>query len=463
MIAREFERLLAAHPGDARDVVCRQLRTNLAGRNTVAILFRDGEVIAFRDGSPLVLGLAANLVFVASDVHSFTPWATRCLVPADGEMVQIDGETLTRYDASGEVMALSWLDLPPDSGNADKAGYRHYMIKEVMESWQVVAHQMQVAGSMDVLAARACASRTTWVVGAGGAYYTSVQIAWLLREAGVAAVAVQAYEIDAMCFGLQPDDVVLAVSQSGETADTIDAVLAAKKTGAFIAALINARFSTLAQLADVVFENGSGPEICVLSTKSAVAQITFGYLLASACSGRDCDTSSAIDELSYGLSRYLTEATLRSVDQVARKIEHAEHVFVLGRQRHVGTALIAALNIKEAACIHAEAFAAGELKHGVIALIERGTPVIVFRDAGDDAMLNAAAQVAARGAVVIGAADAANTLYDAWLPLPALPRGQVAPLAAAIVPCQMLSYQLAVRRRLNPDKPRNLAKSVTVR
>ena len=271
----------------------------------------------------------------------------------------------------------------------------------------------------------------------------------------------QAYETVGQLGCMQQGDVMLAVSQSGETADTIDAVQLARRAGCRIASLVNAGHTTLAREADWAFSSACGPEICVLSTKSAVAQIAFGYLFAMTCAGRESDAHEELHDVWRALSRYLTPASLRVVDTVARKIADAEHLFVLGRNGHVGTALMAALNIKEATYLHAEAFASGELKHGVIALIEEGTPVLLFRQGEDAAMLNAAAEVAARGAHVVGIADSANSLFDDWLPLPDA-RGEAA-LVSAIVPCQMLAYQIAVHRGLNPDKPRNLAKSVTVR
>ncbi|MCB1692660.1 MAG: SIS domain-containing protein, partial [Pseudomonadales bacterium] len=185
-----------------------------------------------------------------------------------------------------------------------------------------------------------------------------------------------------------------------------------------------------------------------------------GYLLAAAIADRFDEAKAELDQLSISLTHYLVPETLATVEDVAARIASAGHLFVLGRSAHFGSALVGALNIKEASYIHAEAFSAGELKHGVIALIEPGVPVLVFRAAGDDYMLNVASEVRARGAFVIGLSGEANPLFDARLPMP--PTVGDADIISSIIPCQLLAYALGVRRGVNPDKPRNLAKSVTV-
>jgi glucosamine--fructose-6-phosphate aminotransferase (isomerizing) len=168
-----------------------------------------------------------------------------------------------------------------------------------------------------------------------------------------------------------------------------------------------------------------------------------------------------MNHLSSTLSRYLSGETSRKIKSLALSLRSEQHLFILGRGQFYGTALVAALNIKEASYVHAEAFAAGELKHGVIALIEEGVPVILFSDSLDTYMLNVAAEVKSRGARVVCIGYEDNELYDHFIPLPDLPDPLLATVNA-MIPCQLLAYHLAVQAGLNPDKPRNLAKSVTV-
>jgi glucosamine--fructose-6-phosphate aminotransferase (isomerizing) len=200
----------------------------------------------------------------------------------------------------------------------------------------------------------------------------------------------------------------------------------------------------------------------VLSTKSSVAQMTFGYVLAHHLSGRPAAAAGQLHVLQETLKNYLQPPLLEQIKTIAQRIRHHRHLFILGKGAYRVSARIGALNIKEASYIHAEAFAAGELKHGVIALIEQDTPVIVFADEQNrQAMLNAAAEVQSRGAMVIGIADRPNELFHAWIPLPQATHH--CRVIGSIIPCQLLAYFLSTLNGHNPDRPRNLAKSVTVR
>jgi glucosamine--fructose-6-phosphate aminotransferase (isomerizing) len=305
-------------------------------------------------------------------------------------------------------------------------------------------------------------SKRVVVTGAGGASFAAKQIAFLLRQkAKVDAWDVPAYDLETLAPCVSPGDILLTISQSGETADTIEAVRLAEQWGMRIATIVNMPMSSMTRMAEHVFYNRSGPEICVLSTKSASAQVTFGLLLAASVSRELENAHAEVDRLSRRLSHYLDASNLKAFAGAARGLARSEHVYLLGRSAFRAVAEMGALNIKEASYIHAEAFSAGELKHGVIALIEEGTPVILFAEPGDTYMINVAAEVKSRGARLIAVSVENNELFDDWLPMPGdTPDARA---IAGIIPCQLLAYFLAIERGLNPDKPRNLAKSVTVR
>jgi glucosamine--fructose-6-phosphate aminotransferase (isomerizing) len=335
------------------------------------------------------------------------------------------------------------------------------MMKEIMEQWQTVSRQAKSTGAdLGNFVLELERRGNLLLTGAGGAYYTCLQIAWLLREVtGLKALAVPAYEIESLEALYGQGDFVLAVSQSGETADTISAVERAESRGMRVASLVNMPMSTLARMSEFSFANHSGPEICVLSTKSATAQITFGYLLAKRLKGQD--GGAAIDQLSHVLSQYLTRTVSWKIREVTKRLVSAHSIFVLGRGLFLPCAMIAALNIKEASYSHAEAFAAGELKHGVLALIEKGVPVMLYVDRDDSYMLNVASEVKSRGAHLVGIAYEDNELFDDFVPMPIVSD----PLLAAIcglIPGQLIAYHLGIQAGVNPDRPRNLAKSVTV-
>lgn len=453
---------LALDEGHSRRQAFWNVLGRLGGRNTIVVLFSDGEIMAIREGSPLVLGKSDSGYFLGSDVLSFSSHTTLCYPVSDRQMVHVTNHGCNIYDEQGSLQEIQWQEIESGDASIGKDGYPHYMLKEVMEQWQTVARQGMLADAdLDEFVRILKLRRNILVTGAGGAYFACLQIAWLLREiAGIAALAVPAYEIDSMRPMFAQGDLILAVSQSGETADTIKAVEVAGSWGLRVACLVNMPMSTLARLSEFSMANHSGPEICVLSTKSATAQVTFGYLLASKLAGQ-VDFMDKVNHLSSVLSRYLSDETSTHIKSLASSLAGTEHLFILGRGHFYGTAQVAALNIKEASYVHAEAFSAGELKHGVIALIEEGVPVILFTDRSDRYMLNVAAEIKSRGARVIGIGYEDNELYDHFVALPALSDPLLA-IIGAMIPCQLLAYHLAVQRSVNPDKPRNLAKSVTV-
>lgn len=460
VIVRLLESALCDLP--SRLEAFRSVISELEGRNTIVVLFSDGEMLGFREGSPLVLGQGDGQYFLASDVLSFSQQTDRCFALGEGSIVRIKGAGVEVFNNRGQVQQVKWEIIELPESETGKDDYAHYMLKEIMEQWQSIARQVNVDATEISRLSDICGSgRSILVTGAGGAYFTSIQIAWLLRViGGVRALAVPAYEIDSVSTMFEAGDLILAISQSGETADTISAVDTARSWGLRIASLVNMPMSSLTRMSEFKFANQSGPEICVLSTKSASAQVTFGYLLAKKVAG-ETDHQQNIDQLSQELSQYLTLANVRIIQRLAGSLLHNRHIFLLGRGLYSGTARIGALNIKEASYVHAEAFSAGELKHGVIALIERGTPVILFAGRDDVYMLNVAAEVRSRGARVIAMAYENNPLFDEFIKLPDVSD----PLLAAVssmIPCQLLAYYLSIQSGVNPDKPRNLAKSVTV-
>jgi glucosamine--fructose-6-phosphate aminotransferase (isomerizing) len=247
------------------------------------------------------------------------------------------------------------------------------------------------------------------------------------------------------------------VSQSGETADIVDVVKATKEKGAIVIAIVNVPSSTLARMADVVIPMNSGPELCVLATKSCTSTLAIFYLLAYALAGKDPSILAEAADVAL----HVLKQNQQTMPELAKKIAQTNSIFTIGRGALSQTAREAALKIKEVSYIHAEGMPAGELKHGSIALIEEGMPVIVFADDETRALTTSnAMEVKARGAFVIGVDSKPSQAYDFHIQIPNLER--TTPLLA-LLPIHLLSYYLALERGCDPDKPRNLAKSVTVR
>jgi glucosamine--fructose-6-phosphate aminotransferase (isomerizing) len=254
---------------------------------------------------------------------------------------------------------------------------------------------------------------------------------------------------------------VVGLSQSGETIDLLESMRAARGRGAQLAALVNVEGSSLFRLVDYPILLGAGPERCVLATKSFTAKLAVLLMAAYAARGRVAEGAALVERAAAEIQAFLTDGRTDLVRAVAEQIVDREHLYVIGRGVSYPLALEAALKIKEVSYLHAEGFAGGELKHGVIALIEPGTPCVVLapNDETYPAIVSGAQEIKARGGYIIGISPRRSEVWDVHVPVADV--GEGAALVNALPP-QVLAYELARLRGLDPDKPRNLAKSVTV-
>jgi glucosamine--fructose-6-phosphate aminotransferase (isomerizing) len=346
----------------------------------------------------------------------------------------------------------------------DKAGFDHFMLKEIVEQKHTIIEATSYSEQELVPLVKALKkARQIYTIGAGTAAFSAGQIARLLRTiAKLPAQELRSYEIDSFLPLMSSQDLLLVVSQSGETADTLDAISKAQTKGVKLASIVNMIGSTTSRLSQYAYLSRTGPEICVASTKAYTAQIAWGYLLASAVVGQFDQAQKEIKRTAGQLEQYFSRSTFRSLKALAKRLVDHQHFFIIGKDQHFYTAQEGALKIKEITYKHFEGFSAGELKHGVIALIDQGTPVfgIVSNDQHRADVLSALAEVKARGATTIGIAAKNHELFDFHLPM--ADGGQV-DMISKIIPFQLMAYFLGVHLGNNPDKPRNLAKSVTVR
>jgi len=255
---------------------------------------------------------------------------------------------------------------------------------------------------------------------------------------------------------------MIAISQSGETADTLEAIEEAKKKGVKIVSIVNVETSTMARISDIVIPIKAGPEKAVASTKATTSQMAILVLLAYACAGKlDAGKKLLVDTASQ-INDMLNPRYEDYIRELAEKIAQVESMYIIGKDVNYPIALEAAIKLQEVSYIHAEGFAGGELKHGPIALISDGTPciAIVANDESKPHILSNATEIKSRGGYIIGVAPENNSIFDYWIKVP--DAGMASPIVN-IIPIQILAYQLAVLRENNPDMPRNLAKSVTVK
>ena len=432
-----------------------------------------GHVFFARNTSPLVLGLGEGANFVASDIPAFLPYTNRVMVLRDWEVGYVTQDEVVvealkplgdAYESHPVPLRVRVIDWTPQM--AMKGGYPHYMIKEIHEQPQAIAATL--AGLPDQVGAVAEALKRAdkvVLIGAGTSYHASFLGALALTNiAGVLAVPVIASEARWYLRGVGEGDVVVAVSQSGETIDTLLAVREARERGALTVAVSNVVDSAIPRESDMSIYTRAGPEIGVAATKTFTAQVvTLAYLAARV--GNDAAVIDSLREVPE-----LAEAVIIESEPLARELAKVmaekRSAFYLGRGPAYPVAMEGALKLKEVSYLHAEAYPAGESKHGPIALVEEGFPVVftsLSRDDGE-ALVSNVEEMAARGAWRIAVAP--KTLEDvlgrADVRFPMPPTSPWAAAALYVIPHQLLAYYTAVFRGHDPDKPRNLAKTVTV-
>lgn len=438
----------------------------MEGLNAVIVLDRQNESLyAIKNVSPLVLGRGTHSSYISSDSLALEGKSTEVHYLNEGELAQltVDGVELFNVGTM-EPMSLQWVELEPRGGDIGLNGYPNFMLKEIHEQPAIVRNVSTLhADGARRLAEEIQKSYGTFFLGCGTASYAALTGNYLFSRIAKRHVNfVVGSEFAYQEHFLTDRSLVVALSQSGETADIIESVLLAKERGARIAALVNVKGSTLDRIADVRIHLEAGPEQCVLSTKAYSAKVATLLLTAHVLNSTEEVGHELLDGAANGIERALSPETIGPVLQAALKIQSRRNMFVIGRGLSYPTALEAALKIKEVSYIHAEGFAGGELKHGVIALIEEGTPCLVFApmDETRSDILSGAMELKSRGGYIVGVSSQFDEVFDLHIPVTDV--GDASPLVD-VIPAQMLGYHLALARGLDPDKPRNLAKSVTVK
>lgn len=439
----------------------------LQGLSAIAVLDGEtGEIAAVKNGSPLVVGLGDGTVYLASDPVALLPHTRRLVFIEDGQAMSLTPSGVRLYDVKTraelvpDVRTVAWVKHERTLGE-----YDHFMEKEINEQPHVLRHlAASKQGDVDRLAQMISGARSVYLTGCGTANNAGMAGQYFFsRVAGVRVDAVLACEMAVAGPVLGPGDLVVALSQSGETIDVLDAARLARKAGAGIVALTNSEGSSLYRLVDASILLDCGPERCVLATKTYTAKVATLLMGAYACAGRAEEGRQLVSEGARFIeAQVVEEADHGRITKLAQALSSSNHIFVLGRHTAYPLALEAALKIKEVSYIHAEGFASGELKHGVIALIQEGTPCLIFATEPNvlKETLAGAAEVKARGAMTVGFSDHNHPEFDIHIPIRSTGDAAAFELAAVF---QLLAYRLALQLGRDPDKPRNLAKSVTVR
>jgi len=437
----------------------------LEGSYALLIVHKDEDkMIAARKGSPLVLGIADHGFFAASDIPAFLEHTKRVVYLHDYDMAILTRENFQIFNikewkpVEKRIDTIDW-----DAEQAKKGEFEHFMMKEIAEQVDTVQRAVQQDKRIvDKVVYEIKRAKGIFFIGCGSSYHACLAASYIFSKIAKFHVnVVLASEFPNYEHFLTKDTLVIAVSQSGETYDVLEAVRAAKRRGSKVISIVNVMGSSLTRESDDFLLMHAGPEICVLSTKTYTSQIALLSLLAYALAGKYEEGRKKLTYL-WNVIYHLTSRTMREkLRELAEKLKDKEHIFVIGRGLQYATALEAALKIKEVSYIHAEAFAGGELKHGTIALIEEGTPCIVFvSKENEKEIISNAIEIKSRGGYIIGISPKRHEVFDFWIKVPEC---NTENSIVQIIPIQILAYQLAILRGCDPDKPRNLAKSVVVK
>jgi glucosamine--fructose-6-phosphate aminotransferase (isomerizing) len=435
----------------------------LEGAYAFVAVFEDGTICGSRYNEPLIIGSVDTGHFISSDILGFLEYTNKAIYLENRDTAILDSKTLQIFDMEGNPVNRPITQVAWELASVDKGKYAHHTLKEIHEQPVIV----EKAGTQNLDRVKEFCnivrnSRTVFLTGSGTSYHCALIAKHLLSNfAKIHAETMVSSEFQYTLDGIDNTSVLLAISQSGETADVLQAVKAAKHMGARILSIVNIPTSSLARISDWFLLIECGPEVGVAATKSFTAQLSLIYTivdrLCNGCLGFEADKAFLGGALREILD---TEIEIR---RIAERLRDATDIYIIGRSIHYPIALEGALKLKELAYIHAEGMTAGELKHGPLALIESNSYVIIINpnDTTSNDNIATAHEIKARGATIIGISDRPNDVYDIFIKIPCA-KSIIYPIIE-VLPFQILAYYLALAKNADPDYPRNLAKSVTVK
>ncbi|MDP2837447.1 MAG: glutamine--fructose-6-phosphate transaminase (isomerizing) [Methanobacteriaceae archaeon] len=436
------------------------------GSYALAVISTDepSKIIGVRKESPLIVGKGDGDYFLASDVPAILKHTNNIIYLEDGEMVILDADGVTVKNVLGEIIEkeIHIIEWTPEM--AEKGGFDHFMIKEIHEQPDAVRDTLMESSDIEKIVNKLTGIERICFVACGTSYHASLIGKYLFESLmGLPTDVILASEFQYSSKAMDEKTLVIFISQSGETADTLKALRIAKKRSETLV-IVNVVGSTATREAKHVVFTRAGPEIGVAATKTYVSQLTCVYLLAAHMSKR----MDLVEEL-HKIPKFMVEVLDNEdyIHRIAKKYKDAQDFFFIGRGFSYPTALEGALKLKEITYIHGEGYAAGELKHGPLALIDDGVPVVAVVAPGNihDKTLSNVEEVRARGAHVISVGSSDDEILKSESKDMMVMDSEIDELISPIpyiVPLQLLAYYISVEKGIDPDKPKNLAKCVTV-
>ena len=435
--------------------------SKLKGHYAFVAMFENGILSAARYHEPLIIGIGKKGFFLSSDVLGFIEKTDDAIYMDNGELVILDRIGVQIYDFDGNAVKHQVTKVSKEFADAYKGDYAHFTIKEISEQpVTIIQAGEKSSDAINTATEFIRHARSIYITGSGTSYNAALVAKYLWQKyAKIKVEPIISSELSFTPETIEPNSILIAISQSGESADVLEAVKIAKKANAKILSIVNILTSSLAQESAVVIGMGCGPEIGVAATKSFTAQLSIIYKIAK----KLCDGCINMNEgkISSAVAEVLADHT--KIREIAKELKDVQDIYILGRAVHYPIASESALKLKELSYIHAEGIPGGELKHGPLALMDSSVYVVIINpnDFTYNDTLTSAREIKARGAKIIGISDKPSDVYDHWIQIPTID-DSLYPLIE-IIPIQLLSYYSAIEKNTDPDYPRNLAKSVTVK
>ena len=435
--------------------------SEIKGHYAFVVMFENGQLAAARFHEPLIIGVGKENVFLSSDVLGFVEYTDNAIYMKSKNFVILNKKEFEIFDFDGKNTEYEITKVSKEFGDAYKGDYAHFTLKEIYEQPDVILKAGEktadeIEKSIDLIRH----AKNIYITGSGTSYNSSLIAKQILSKyAKIKSEPIISSELQFSPDIVEEGSVLIAISQSGESADVLEAVRIAKKANCKIIAIVNLLTSSLARKADVVIGMNCGPEIGVAATKSFTAQLVILYKMVQKLSN---------DKITINFEKF-SESILKilenpiKIQEIAKKLRDVSDIYILGRGINFPIAIESALKLKELTYIHAEGIAGGELKHGPLALMDSDVFVIIINpnDSTYSDTLTSAREIKARGAKIIGVSDIESDVYDHWIEIPKI--DEVLYPISEMVPIQLLSYYAALAKETDPDYPRNLAKSVTVK
>ena len=431
----------------------------IKGHYSFVAIFDDGTLAAARFHEPLIVGVGKNGNYLSSDVLGFIENTDDAIYVDNEDFVIINDSGIHIFDFDGTPVKYQITKVSKEFADVYKGDYAHFTIKEISEQPDTILRAVdnnQIQQFVDNIKQ----AKNLYITGSGTSYNAAEIAKYLMSKfAKIKINTLISSELPFSPNEIEPDSTLITISQSGESADVLEAVKIAKESNAKILSIVNLLNSSLSQQSSLAIGLNCGPEIGVAATKSFTSQLAILYKITDQlCNGCiNPDWKKVSDAISHVLSNNL------KIKELAKNLKEITDIYVLGRGIHLPIAREAALKLKELSYIHAEGIPGGELKHGPLALMDSNVYVIIInpRDSTYNDTLNSANEIKARGAKIIGISDKKNDVYDHWIEIPSVDEA-LYPIVE-IVPIQLLAYYSALEKKTDPDYPRNLAKSVTVK